>query len=194
MTRLNSRIHEVIVTTLDGEGSPHSAPMGISEVNGHFHIKPFKPSATYDNLSRHRQCTINYVDDVRIFAGALTGHREWPVHPCQQIEGFYLQQALSHSELEIVRVDDDSPRACFYGAVINEVTHVPFRGFNRAQSAVLEAAILVSRLEMLPVEKIQEELRYLTIAIDKTAGPRELEAWQWLMTRIEQAGIRIDDH
>lgn len=194
MTRLTSRIHEVIVTTLDEQGNAHHAPMGISEVNGHFHIKPFKPSATYNNLTRHRQCTINYADDVRIFAGAVTGHRQWPVERCQQIDGYYLQQALSHSELKIVRVDDDSPRACFYGQVINEVTHAPFRGFNRAQSAVLEAAILVSRLDMLPVEKIREELRYLTIAIEKTAGPNELEAWQWLMTRVEYAGIRIDDH
>lgn len=190
MTRLTSRIHEVMVTTLDATGNAHHAPMGISEVNGHFHVKPFKPSTTYDNLKRHGQCSINYVDDVRIFAGALTGHREWPVERCQKIKGFYLQHALSHSELQIVRVDDDSPRACFYGEVINEVTHAPFRGFNRAQAAVLEAAILVSRLDMLSVEKIREELRYLSIAIDKTAGPKELEAWQWLMSRIDQAGIQ----
>lgn len=190
MTRLTSRIHEVMVTTLDATGNAHHAPMGISEVNGHFHVKPFKPSTTYDNLKRHGQCSINYVDDVRIFAGALTGHREWPVERCQKIEGFYLQHALSHSELQIVRVDDDSPRACFYGEVINEVTHAPFRGFNRAQAAVLEAAIMVSRLDMLSVEKIREELRYLSIAIDKTAGPKELEAWQWLMSRIDQAGIQ----
>jgi hypothetical protein len=44
---------------------------------------------------------------------------------------------------------------------------------------------------MLPVEKIQHEIAYLTIAIEKTAGPRELEAWGWLMNKIEQAGIQI---
>jgi hypothetical protein len=38
---------------------------------------------------------------------------------------------------------------------------------------------------MLPAEKIDEEIRYLTIAISKTAGERELEAWGWLMEKIE---------
>jgi hypothetical protein len=165
--------------------------MGISEVNGYFHVKPFKPSTTYNNLKRHRQCTINYIDDVRVFAGALTGRREWPTLPCSRIEGAYLAQALAHSELEMLRFDDDDPRACFYGEVVEEKIHAPFRGFNRAQSAVVEAAILVSRLGMLPEEKIREEINYLQIGIDKTAGARELEAWGWLMDKIKQAGIDI---
>ncbi|GAB4292587.1 MAG: DUF447 family protein [Methylophaga sp.] len=191
MARLTSRIHEVIVTTLDKTGKPHSAPMGISEVSGYFLIKPFKPSSTYDNLKRHRQCTINYIDDVRVFAGALTGRRDWPTRPCHRIEGAYLEQALAHTELEIDRFEDEDPRACFYGQVVEEITHAPFRGFNRAQNAVVEAAILVSRLGMLSEAKIRDEIRYLQIAISKTAGERELEAWGWLMDKIKQAGIEI---
>jgi hypothetical protein len=51
---------------------------------------------------------------------------------------------------------------------------------------VVEAAILVSRLHMLPSEKIEREIGYLQIAIDKTAGPRERQAWDWLMQRIAE--------
>ena len=40
-------------------------------------------------------------------------------------------------------------------------TIAPFRGFNRAQAAVVEAAILVSRLHMLPPDKIEREIGYL---------------------------------
>jgi hypothetical protein len=50
---------------------------------------------------------------------------------------------------------------------------------------VLELAILVSRLGRLEAEKIENEIAYLTIAIDKTAGERELEAWGWLMERVD---------
>jgi hypothetical protein len=50
---------------------------------------------------------------------------------------------------------------------------------------VIEAAILVSRLGMLPAEKIDREMGYLAIAIEKTAGPQEREAWGWLTQRIE---------
>ncbi len=191
MDRLKSKIHEVIVTTLSAEGQPHHAPMGISEVNGHFLIKPFKPSSTYDNLKRSGQCCINYIDDVRVFAGALTGRRQWPALPCEKIQGQYLQQALAHSECQVIATDDADPRACFTAEVIHDASHAPFRGFNRAQSAVIEAAILVSRLHMLSPEKIRDEINYLTIAIDKTAGARELEAWSWLMSKISEAGIEI---
>ncbi|KKM87136.1 hypothetical protein LCGC14_1272030, partial [marine sediment metagenome] len=48
-------------------------------------------------------------------------------------------------------------------------------------------------LDMLPAEKIQQEIAYLTIAIDKTAGPKELEAWSWLMAKINDVGIQLND-
>ena len=51
---------------------------------------------------------------------------------------------------------------------------------------MLEAAILVSRLHMLPLEKIESEIDYLRIGLDKTAGDKEREAWGWLMAVIEQ--------
>jgi len=35
------------------------------------------------------------------------------------------------------------------------------------------------------MEKINSELDYLQIAIDKTAGEKEHIAWQWLMESVE---------
>ena len=64
------------------------------------------------------------------------------------------------------------------------VAHAPFKGFNRAQAAVIEAAILVSRLHMLPRDKVEREIAYLEIAVSKTASAAEEEAWEWLMERI----------
>jgi hypothetical protein len=51
---------------------------------------------------------------------------------------------------------------------------------------VIEAAILVSRLAMLPPEKVRQEIAYLEIAVGKTAGPGEREAWSWLMEAVER--------
>ena len=189
----NKKIHEVIVTTLSEQGVAHSAPMGILETKGSVIIQPFKPSTTYNNLKRHRQCTVNFTDDVRVFAGALTGRRDWPTLPCRQIDGRYLEQALAHVELEQEDFEDNDPRARYTGTVVADITHAPFRGFNRAQSAVIEAAVLTSRLNMLSVEKIQQEISYLKIAIDKTAGEREWEAWGWLMTKIRETGIVLNN-
>ena len=191
MVHLNNKIDEVIVTTLSANGGAHSAPMGITRSNGQVLIQPFKPSTTYDNLKAHRQCTINYTDDVRVFAGAVTGRRTWNTIPCQQIEGEYLEQALAHIELELVIFDDSDPRASFTGTIIKEVMHAPFRGFNRAQNAVIEAAVLTSRLNILPEDKIKQEISYLRLAIEKTGGDRERQAWGWLMDKIEDYGIEL---
>ena len=68
---------------------------------------------------------------------------------------------------------------------MHEGLHGAFQGFNRAQAAVLECAVLVSRLKMLPPEKVEAELQYLEIAISKTASEREQIAWSWLMERID---------
>ena len=71
-------------------------------------------------------------------------------------------------------------------ARVHEVAHAPFIGFNRAQAAVIEGAVLVSRLHMLPPEKIDAEMGYLQIAIDKTASATEREAWAWLREAVER--------
>ena len=34
-------------------------------------IKPFKPSASLDNILRNKSGVINYIDDVRIFASCI---------------------------------------------------------------------------------------------------------------------------
>lgn len=178
-------IQEIIVTTQNEDGSTHIAPMGITDENGLIQIAPFKPSATLENIQRNKTAVVNCIDDVRIFAGCLTGRKDWPLVKTEKIDGQRLEAALSHIELEMESVKDDELRPRFYMKPVLEKTHTAFKGFNRAQSAVLEAAILVSRLHMLPEEKINQELEYLTIAIDKTAGENEKTAWGWLMDKIE---------
>lgn len=178
-------IYETIVTTVDAQGLPHIAPFGIREREGLTVIAPFKPATTLENLLMRRQAVVNFTDDVRIFAGALTGRFEWSVFPANAIEGFVLQAALAHRELELVEVLEDELRPQLLFRTVHEEMHAGFRGFNRAQAAVIELAVLVSRLHMLPMAKIDAEIAYLQIAVQKTAGEREQQAWTWLMERVE---------
>jgi len=178
-------IRETVLTTRSGDGRIHIAPMGVHERPDGLMIAPFRPSATLDNLLREGFAAVNCIDDVRVIAGCLTGRRDWPTVPTARVPGARLADALSHLEVVLERVENDALRPRLLCRVVREDTHRPFRGFNRAQGAVVEAAILVSRLHMLPRDKIERELEYLTIAMDKTAGPREREAWDWLMEKIE---------
>ncbi len=179
-------IRECIVITQGRAGLVHIAPLGLIEEGEHLVIAPFRPSLTLDNLRENPFAVANYTDDVLVFAGCLTGRREWPTKPATKVPGAVLEQALAHAELQVVAVAEDEQRPRFRCAVIHEENHRPFHGFNRAQAAVVEAAILVSRLHMMPPEKIEREIGYLQVAIDKTAGPHERQAWDWLMDRIAE--------
>lgn len=179
-------IRESIITTLHEDGSVHIAPMGAHETDQGLMLAPFKPSATLNNLLREGTACINYTDDVRIFAGCLTGRRDWATATTKVITGVRLQDCLAHTEIKIHMHEDDELRPRFYCKVAHEQMHKPFHGYNRAQFAVIELAILTSRLHMLTNEKIDNEIEYLRIGLDKTAGERELEAWGWLMDKISQ--------
>lgn len=177
-------IYEAILTTSDMQGNPYLAPFGIRERGEMIVISPFRPSKTLDNLLHSRCAVLNLTDDVRIFAGVLTGRRTWPMHQAEKVTGFVLDAALVHRELLLTEIHEDATRPELSFQVVHESNHAPFRGFNRAQAAVIELSVLVSRLHMLPMEKIEAELAYLDIAIKKTAGEREHEAWGWLIEYI----------
>ena len=177
-------ILEGVITSVNSDGGGHVTPMGFRRDEHGVIIAPFVPSTTLDNLARAGTAAINLTDDVCIIAGCLTGRREWPLVPTTAIRGWRLTVCLAHLELEVERQDADRERPRFHCRVVHEANHAPFRGFNRAQAAVVEAAILVSRLDFIAPEKLAAEITYLNIAIAKTAGPRERTAWQWLLAAI----------
>jgi len=172
-------IHETIVTTR-ANGHTQIVPLGVRHEGEHIVLAPFRPSKTLDLLLASRCAVVNYTDDVRIFAGCLTGRYDWPTQHARQVACERLTNCLAHTELLLDAMEDDGVRPRLLFRPVLSETHAPFTGFNRAQAAVIEAAILVSRLDLLPREKIDSEMRYLAIAVEKTAGAREREAWQWL--------------
>lgn len=179
-------IHEIIVTTQNADGGVHIAPMGVRRQAERVVIAPFRPSGTLLNLERSGVAVLNHCEDVRIFAGCLTGRRDWPTRDASVVPGRYLEAALVHVELEIERVEADEVRPRFFCIERHREVHGAFSGYNRARAAVLEAAILISRLDRLPPEQVDLELAYLRNAVDKTAGEHEREAWQWLQDAVAQ--------
>lgn len=211
-------IYETVVTTRSPDGVVHVAPMGVRHVGDEVVLMPFRPSVTLANIEATGHAVMNLLTDVRVFAGCVTGRREWPtvaldgeraggatdvgnvgnavedgsarggtsgsrpsgVDRASPFPGVRLAAALGHVALRLVASDDDGQRPVLRLARVHAAQHAFFQGHNRAQAAVVEGAVLVSRLHMLPADKIDGEMRYLQIAIDKTAGPAELEAWGWL--------------
>ena len=172
-------IRESIVTTHErrrqrargADGRDREAPFLV--------IAPFQPSTTLANLRRHPFACVNYATDVRDLCRLRDRRRrDWPVVAAERIDGWRLADALAHAEVEVAEVVDDAQRPRFRCRDVHEASHGPFRGFNRAQAAVHRggdpghpAAHAASRT------KIEQEMGYLQIAIDKTAGEPEREAW-----------------
>ena len=196
-------IFETIICTVNIDYKPHITPFGVQfegvKENARVIIAPYKPSTTLNNILATKFAVMNMTDDVRVFAGALTGRNDWPLLPINNNMGYRLADCLAHTVLQLLEVRDDETRPQLLMQAINSENHQFFQGFNRAQAAVVELSILVSRLHILPKEKVLAERAYLQIAIDKTAGEREFEAWRWLTEKVdcfyaEQIGKKSSPH
>ncbi|MGR9090137.1 MAG: DUF447 domain-containing protein [Gammaproteobacteria bacterium] len=178
-------IYEAVVSTRDRTGAAHFTPMGYRIDGDTVTLAPFVPSTTLENLRREPFAVINVTDDVSVIAGCLTGRRTWPAVATQHVPGFRLDDLLAHRELSITHCEDDAVRPTFRLETVAAQSHRAPLGYNRAQAAVLEAAILFTRLDWLDPAKVAREMSYLQIAVEKTAGPRESTAWQWITAAIQ---------
>lgn len=180
-------IIEVIVTTRASSGSINVAPMGVewpddggTQPPTHLTLKPFLDTTTFRNLQATGVAVVNLTDDVRVFARAAIGNPAEPTLPAMVVAGDVLASTCSWHELEVVSVDDTPPRARIETRVVYHGARREFLGFNRARHAVLEAAILSTRLHLIPHDEVRAELARLQVLVDKTAGAREREAWTLL--------------
>ena len=179
-------IHEVIVTTISNKGTVHIAPMGIRFIDKQVIISPFKPSTTLNNIIENNIATINFIDDVRVFAGIVSRYKkDWELSARTDLEIVpNLTLTNTFYNVAVNEYQEDDKRPNIICDIKNSEIIKPFLGFNRAQFSVIEAAVLLSRLGMISMEKIDREIEYLKIGIDKTAGPHELEAWGWIQDKI----------
>ena len=179
------KILETIVTTTNTDGSTHITPLGVRLAPQGWLLSPFLPSRTNENLRREKCAVINRIDDVRIFSGCLTGHLDWPLVAADVLPVKRLACALTHTEVRVEKISENGAKSTFVCQPVYEKIHRAFQGFNRAQSAIIELAILVSRLHLLPIEKIQQGVNFLRPMMEKTGGEHEQIAWRWLMDTID---------
>ena len=177
-------IIETIVTTLADDGTVNVAPMGVEWGEEAIVLKPFIDTATYRNLVATGAAVVNVTDDVGVFARGAIGSPRCPTVPAIAIPGVVLAECCSWRELRVRQIDSTPPRARVEADVVHRGTRREFIGFNRAQHAVLEAAIYATRLHLLPRLFVESELARLQVIVDKTAGDREQEAMAVLTSHI----------
>ena len=177
-------ILEGLVTSVSRSGELNIAPMGpiVDESMSWLHLRPFQTSQTYRNLAEHPQGVFHVIDDVLLLAKAAIGRLdETPeTFPAQTVSGRVLSSACRWYEFEVESIDATHDRTDIRAKVVSVGRLRDVFGFNRAKHAVLEAAILATRLHVLPREEIERQLAALRSPVEKTAGPNELAAFQLL--------------
>lgn len=182
---------EGLVTTIDAEGALHVAPMGphVQPDLRRFLLRPFPTSQTYRNLLAHPEGVLHVTDDVLLLARAAIGQLpEPPPHrPASVVRGYVLSDACRALEFRAAKIDDSEQRVRIGCEVVHTETLRDFFGLSRAKHAVVEAAILATRVHLLPFEEIAAEYAKLAVLVEKTGGEHEHEAFAVLRRFLDAA-------
>jgi hypothetical protein len=183
-------ILEGIVTTISPNGVVNIAPMGphVDADMRRLLLRPFPTAQTYRNLKAHGEGVLHVTDDVLLLARAALGPVEPPPAqvPAAHVRGFVLSGACRFYEFRVRSVDDTEQRVRIEADVVHRGRLRDFFGFNRAKHAVVEAAILATRTDFLPLDDIQAEYDKLAVIVDKTGGEQEREAFAFLRRHVER--------
>ncbi len=195
----NTRILEGVMTTVASEptDSPiesriNIAPMGpiVTDAMDRFIFRPFKTSTTYHNLKSTGQGVFHVTDDVLLLARAAVGRVEpdddLPIRKAEHVDGLVLSGACRYYELRVVELDDRDERTTIVAHAVARGTLRPFFGLNRAMHAVVEAAILATRIHLTGTASVLAEYDRLDVPIEKTGSARERQAMNELRQFVER--------
>ena len=142
---------------------------------------------TCQNLQRTRQGVLHVTDDVELLARAAINQLD-PLPEmvaATAVEGSILVAACRWYAFEVVSLDDRNEPVTMQCQVVESGRQRDFFGFNRAKHAVLEAAILATRVQFLPATLIRSQLEQLAVIVEKTAGAQEQRAFDLLQDYVD---------
>jgi len=181
-------ILEGIVTTRNADGSVNLAPMGpiVDPTFATWIFRPFRSSTTYQNLKRQPSGVFHVTDDVLLIAQAAVGKTEPPPtftvhHP------LVLSNCCRWFDFDVETLDDSEERTHIVARTTHSERLRDFFGFNRAKHAVLEAAILATRLHILPLGEVLQQMLHLQTIVDKTGSEDEHHAFSFLQGFVANA-------
>ena len=164
------------------------APMGpkIGRQPGRFLLRPYRTSTTYRNLKDCGEGVLHVTDDVLLIAQAAIGILPVPAsRPAERINGRVLLTTGRYLEFRVIELDDRTERTTIEIEAVAQGVLTDLFGLNRAKHAVIEAAILATRLDFLPIDEILDDFKRLAIPVDKTGGADERLAFGVLLDRIQ---------
>ncbi len=175
-------INEVIATT-EKDGRINAAPLGIIKDGDSLYVRLFSGTHTYENILAGGWFVANVTHDAWLIAETaledltpeyfvrreglpvLSDAEAWALFKC---EPFPLDIIIAKVELEK-----------------GEFLRCDFRACNRGANLVVEAAVAATRYMALRTDNYYEELMKMQRIINRCGGPREREAMDRLMDRVD---------
>jgi hypothetical protein len=154
-------------------------------------VGPYKKTHTYENLLSTGVGVVNLSHDGSLFVYTALGDPVLPTFPARKVPGRVLKDC-AWWEIKVREMEDQGDRALFTCRIVAEGSSNTISGFNRAQAALLEGAILASRYWYHEPAYLKQELERLSIIVDKTGGSLEKETWGYLVQYLEQTGREAD--
>jgi hypothetical protein len=181
---------ETVVTTTGSDGVVNCAAMGVRWGEEELVFWPFDATRTLRNLRTHGEAVVHLTDDVLLFVQAALGHPRPPTRAASAIEGSVIEEANAWREVVVTEITPSAgelPRSRVRARVVASGTgpRQPL-GLCRARHAAVEASILASRLKWLGAEHVWSELARLQELVDKTAGPRERAAMEYVRRHVAE--------
>jgi hypothetical protein len=181
---------ETVVTTTGSDGVVNCAAMGVRWGDEELVFWPFDATRTLRNLRVHGEAVVHLTDDVLLFVEAALGHPRPATRPASTIDGSVIEGANAWREVIVTEITPGSgelPRSTVRARVVASGTGAqqPL-GLCRARHAAVEASILASRLKWLGAEHVRAELDRLQELVDKTAGPRERAAMEYVRRHVAE--------
>lgn len=165
-------ISEVIVTTVSKGGIPNAAPMGIVRKGDQYFIRMYSDTATFRNVSDTGFLAANFIADSRVYV--LSAFQDLPPEYYQFEDGMApprLKDAVGwvFFKCQVRDVVSLEPVSVKIAKCIPPV-------FNRAFAAVVEAAIVGTRLRFYKGDQGIDKIREYEAIVKKCGSPADIEA------------------
>ncbi|MBS7247489.1 MAG: DUF447 family protein [Candidatus Jordarchaeales archaeon] len=148
-------IYEVIITTLNEDGTLNAAPMGIlSKDLTSLVVRPYVTTRTYHNIARTREAVVNVTDDITLFYITIFEKERVKEMPSMRAKRVSVP-ILAKSKAYVECVVEEEPVICDGRADIKMravecgVLDRSFRPICRAPNLILESIIHFTRIEPL---------------------------------------------
>ena len=181
-------IIETIFSTINEDGTPNFAPMGITWGEESLTVRPFRQTDTCRNLLTTGYGVANLTDDVLAYVRCALYDDILPHFPARAVPGVVFEGACSWRELRVVSQAGTNGRAELVCRVLYDGRQRDFLGFCRACNAVIEAAILATRVEICDRKMLDESLLRYAGIVEKTGGDSEKQAFQLVRDYVRQRG------